>query len=91
MPKAQFLDGADVFWRLRWKKSEAEIENIRKACDFMSIAIDKTYEEVRDAYAKTVPIGRLGLPEDVAALTAFLATEEAKYITGQFISTSGGR
>ena len=52
---------------------------------------NKTYEEVRDAYAKTVPIGRLGLPEDVAALTAFLATEEAKYITGQFISTSGGR
>ena len=52
---------------------------------------NKTYEEVRDAYAKTVPIGRLGLPEDVAALTLFLATEEAKYITGQFISTSGGR
>jgi NAD(P)-dependent dehydrogenase (short-subunit alcohol dehydrogenase family) len=51
----------------------------------------KQYEEVRDAYAKTVPIGRLGLPTDVASLTAFLATKEAQYITGQFIATSGGR
>lgn len=47
MPKAQFLDGADIFWMLRWKKSEPEIENIRKACIFMSNAIDKTYEEVK--------------------------------------------
>ena len=52
---------------------------------------NKPFEEVKNAYAKTVPIGRLGLPSDVSALTLFLATEEAKYITGQFISTSGGR
>ncbi len=52
---------------------------------------NKPFEEVRDAYIKSVPIGRLGLPEDVAAVAAFLATEEAEYITGQFISVSGGR
>ena len=50
-----------------------------------------SYHEVRNAYIKTVPIGRLGLPEDVASLAAYLATEEAGFITGQFISTSGGR
>jgi len=52
---------------------------------------NKSYDEIRDDYIKSVPIGRLGLPEDVAAMAAFLATEEAGYITGQFISISGGR
>lgn len=52
---------------------------------------NKSFEEIRDAYVKSVPIGRLGLPEDVAAMATFLATEEAGYITGQFISVSGGR
>jgi len=56
-------------------------------------AVEKNmgYEEIRNAYIKTVPIGRLGLPEDVASLASYLSTEEASYITGQFISTSGGR
>jgi len=49
------------------------------------------YEEIRDAYTKSVPIGRLGLPEDVASITGYLASDEASYITGQLISTSGGR
>jgi len=52
---------------------------------------NKPFDEVKDAYIKTVPIGRLGLPEDVASLVTYLATDEASYITGQFISTSGGR
>jgi NAD(P)-dependent dehydrogenase (short-subunit alcohol dehydrogenase family) len=52
---------------------------------------NKSYEVIRDEYIKSVPIGRLGLPEDIAAMAAFLATEEASYITGQFISVSGGR
>jgi NAD(P)-dependent dehydrogenase (short-subunit alcohol dehydrogenase family) len=51
----------------------------------------RSYEEVREAYVKTVPIGRLGLPDDVASLALFLASEDAGYITGQFISVSGGR
>jgi 3-oxoacyl-[acyl-carrier protein] reductase/sorbitol-6-phosphate 2-dehydrogenase len=50
-----------------------------------------SYEEARDDYAKGIPIGRLGLPEDVTALVTFLASDEASYITGQCISTSGGR
>ena len=51
----------------------------------------KSFEEVREAYIKSVPLGRLGLPEDVASLATHLATEEACFITGQIISTSGGR
>lgn len=39
---------------------------------------------------KAVPLRRFGLPEDVAGITAFLASDEASYITGQVISVSGG-
>jgi 3-oxoacyl-[acyl-carrier protein] reductase len=37
-----------------------------------------------------IPAGRLGSPEDIAGLVAFLATPEADYITGQAICVDGG-
>ncbi len=37
------------------------------------------------------PVGRIGLPEDVAAACAFLVSEESSYITGQVIGVNGGR
>ncbi|GAA1980729.1 SDR family oxidoreductase [Nocardiopsis rhodophaea] len=36
------------------------------------------------------PLGRMGTPEDVAEVVAFLATEEARWVTGQTIGASGG-
>ncbi len=39
----------------------------------------------------TTPVGRAGTPEDIAAACAFLASEEAGYITGQVIGVNGGR
>ena len=39
---------------------------------------------------KTIPLGRFGNPEEVAALVAFLASPEAGYITGECISINGG-
>ena len=39
---------------------------------------------------KMVPLGRMGKPEEVAALVAFLASKEAAYITGEVISINGG-
>lgn len=42
------------------------------------------------ALERAVPMGRLGRPEDVAPAVAFLASEEAGYITGQTLSVSGG-
>ena len=38
-----------------------------------------------------VPMGRAGTPEDIAAACAFLASEEAGYITGQVLGVNGGR
>ena len=44
-----------------------------------------------EAFARTLPMKRIGQPEDIAAAAAYLASEEASYITGQTISTNGGR
>lgn len=41
-------------------------------------------------YLAQVPAGRLGKPEEIAALIAFLASEEAGFITGQIIGADGG-
>ncbi len=49
------------------------------------------YEEVKEEHRQSVPVGRLGKPEEVASTVVFLASEDATYITGQFISVSGGR
>lgn len=40
--------------------------------------------------AKTIPLGRLGLPNDVARLVAYLASDEADYMTGQTVNITGG-
>lgn len=40
--------------------------------------------------AKTIPLGRLGNPEDIADAVAFLASEQACYMTGQAINVTGG-
>ena len=43
-----------------------------------------------DGISDAVPAGRLGTPEDVAALAAFLSSDDAAYITGQVIGVNGG-
>jgi acetoacetyl-CoA reductase len=46
--------------------------------------------EVRAQIVASIPMGRLAKPEEVAAVVAFLASEEAGYITGANISVNGG-
>jgi NAD(P)-dependent dehydrogenase (short-subunit alcohol dehydrogenase family) len=45
---------------------------------------------VRDRALKRHPLGRLGVPDDVADVVAFLCSEDAKFITGQVVNVSGG-
>jgi 3-oxoacyl-[acyl-carrier protein] reductase len=54
------------------------------------ISTDMTKELNEAELKKLIPLGRFGKPEEVAALTAFLASDDAAYITGQVISINGG-
>lgn len=54
------------------------------------IATDMTKDLDEEALKKTIPAGRFGKPEEVAALVSFLASDAAAYITGEVISINGG-
>ena len=54
------------------------------------ICTDMTADLDEQELKKTIPAGRFGKPEEVAALVSFLCSEEAAYITGQVISIAGG-
>ncbi|NTV52734.1 MAG: 3-oxoacyl-[acyl-carrier-protein] reductase [Candidatus Firestonebacteria bacterium] len=51
---------------------------------------DALSEEARGNLQRLIPLGRLGEAEDVARAVAFLASEEAAYITGQVLTVDGG-
>jgi 2-hydroxycyclohexanecarboxyl-CoA dehydrogenase len=50
----------------------------------------ETGAKIIEAMVKAVPFRRLGKPEDIAGAVAFLASDEASFITGQTLSVSGG-
>jgi 3-oxoacyl-[acyl-carrier protein] reductase len=57
------------------------------------IATDMTKvlpDEVKQKILASVPLGRMGTPEDIAAAVKFLASEDASYITGQVLAVNGG-
>jgi 2-hydroxycyclohexanecarboxyl-CoA dehydrogenase len=56
--------------------------------NFMEAAGDK--EKLRTAFARAVPMGRLGQPEDLPGAVLFFSGNQASFITGQVISVSGG-
>ncbi len=47
-------------------------------------------DEFKQNAVKQIPLGRVGLPEDVAAAVAFLASDNASYITGHVLNVNGG-
>ena len=51
----------------------------------------RPYDDVVAAGVARIPAGRLGTPEDVAGLVAYLASSEASFITGQLFPVTGGR
>jgi 3-oxoacyl-[acyl-carrier protein] reductase len=48
------------------------------------------YKALDVEYARRTPVGRIGVPEDVAAAVAYLASEEASYVNGAILDVSGG-
>jgi len=58
---------------------------------FIDTDMTRTLSETqRQALLQHIPMGHFGTPEDVAACVLFLASEEARYITGEVLSVSGG-
>ena len=47
-------------------------------------------DKVKEGAAAQIPLGMFGEPEDIAAVAAFLASEDARYITGQVLNVDGG-
>jgi len=53
-------------------------------------AVRQDSPRLAEAYERAIPWKRLGKPEEVASAILFLATDEARYITGQTVSVNGG-
>ncbi len=47
-------------------------------------------DEFKQNAVKLIPVGRVGIAEDVASAVVFLASEEASYITGHVLNVNGG-
>ena len=63
----------------------------RWGLELETLVTGQPYEEVVAAAVARIPLGRLATPEDVAQLVAFLASDEADFITGQAYNITGGR
>ena len=50
----------------------------------------KIPDKIKEQILSQIPLGRFGKPEDVAEVVAFLASDRARYITGQVIHVNGG-
>ena len=60
------------------------------AAGFIDTAIWDRLETMKDGLLGMIPLGRVGLPEEVAHSVAFLASDEAAYITGHVLTVDGG-
>ena len=65
-------------------------DRVRSVALKEKLAQGMSEEEALSDIAKSIPMGRIGKPEELAALVAFLASEQAGYITGTTIHVDGG-
>ena len=65
-------------------------DRIRPVLEAQARTEGRSFEEMRDERAKRIPVGRMGEPDDVAAMIVFLASKQARQITGQTILVDGG-
>jgi 3-oxoacyl-[acyl-carrier protein] reductase len=52
---------------------------------------DAIPDEVRDGVIQSIPVKRMGLPEDIAYAYLYLASEQASFVNGQVLGVNGGQ
>lgn len=67
-----------------------ETDRMRSRCQKRAEATGKSLEDVIREAGEKVPLGRVGQPEEFGALVAFLASEQASFLTGAAIPLDGG-
>ena len=62
----------------------------KKFLEQLGARVGKSPDELRQETTRNIPLGRLATPEDIAGTVAFLASDDASFITGQAININGG-
>jgi short-subunit dehydrogenase len=76
---------------LEWAKHNIRCNTIVPGVSFTAQPLENTTpEELVERGKKRIPLGRIGYPEDMAGLAAFLFSSDASYMTGQAIAMNGG-
>jgi NAD(P)-dependent dehydrogenase (short-subunit alcohol dehydrogenase family) len=70
---------------------QIETDMERWSWEFEAKALGKNVEQVKAEKIKTIPLGRVGRPEDVAQVALFLASSRSAFMTGQAINVTGGQ
>jgi NAD(P)-dependent dehydrogenase (short-subunit alcohol dehydrogenase family) len=77
---------------LEWARHNIRVNAIIPGVSLTAQPLENTTEEELIARGKnSIPLGRVGYPEDMAGLAAFLASSDAAYMTGQGVAMNGGR
>lgn len=71
-------------------ETELHSEDFKIAAEQTKMSFEEVSRRKHEAVKARVPLGRLGVPEDVAKMVAFLCSDEADFITGQAINVNGG-
>ncbi|GAH16016.1 unnamed protein product, partial [marine sediment metagenome] len=83
MPAGYAYNKAGVIGLTRWIATNYGCYNVRANCVCPGGVWDKQPGVFIERYCERVPLGRMAKPEDIAAEIAYLASDEASYITGQ--------
>jgi 3-oxoacyl-[acyl-carrier protein] reductase len=67
-----------------------DTDRVRELDTIRGNATGKSAEDIRDGWAKTIPLGRYGEPGEFASAAVFLLSDAARYITGATLQVDGG-
>ncbi|MEA2986906.1 MAG: hypothetical protein QOD94_3160 [Alphaproteobacteria bacterium] len=77
---------------LEWASQNVRVNAIIPGVSMTAQPLENTTpEELAARGRKEIPLGRVGYPDDMAGLAAFLASSDAAYMTGQAVAMNGGR